>query len=191
MSANLVVDLGQTTIQAASIVAGGGGLGVMSGQIGITSGLVNVCSGGIVGQGVNLGQSDTYCNLVVAGQLINGSGQLRIAVQTSDTDTSGNYTDPTSGLPTFPTSFSSGGILFLNSGGLGSGVLGGGTSGQAAQSGFFTCAAFQRVGTFARAVALSGDFYVGPLSVGFISNLRTTGSGGGQTQSPGSGGVNV
>ncbi len=59
------------------------------------------------------------------------------------------------------------------------------------QSGFSVYGAFQRLGRFARAVALSGDFYVGPLSVNIVSQLRTTGSGGGFSFSPTSGVVNV
>ena len=190
-SANLVVDLGGTCQAMTTIAVGGGGLGVMSGQIGVVSGLAMLASGGIVGQSVDMLHSDTFCNLMVAGQLINTSGQLRIAVQTSDTDVSGNYTDPTSGLAQFPTYFQSGGILWLNSGGQGSGVLNVGASGYALQSGFIQFAAFQRPQRFARAVALSGDFYVGPLSVGFVSQLKTTSSGGGFSYSPGSGVVSV
>lgn len=190
-SANLIVDIGNTAQFQPTILPGGGGIGVTSGQIGIVSGIIMVASGGIVGQSVDMLHSDTFCNLMVAGQALNTSGQLRIAVQTSDSDTSGNYTDPTSGLAVMPTSFQSGGILWLNSGGAGSGTIGGGISGNAMQSGFVQFAAFQRPGRFARAVALSGDFFVGPLMVGFVAQNKTTGSGGGYTLAPSSGTVNV
>jgi hypothetical protein len=173
----------------------------MSGQIANVSGNANLASGGIVGQSVDLLHSDTFCNVMVAGQPTTTSGQLRIAVQTSDSDVSGTYTDPTSGLNQLPTYFSSGGILIMNSGGLLGSVLGqvggGGAasgvpnSGYAIQSGFVQFAAFQRLGRFARAVALSGDFYVGTLNVAFISQYRTTGSGGGFSFQPSSGGISV
>lgn len=191
--ASHLIDLGGTCTALTTIAAGGGGLGTMSGQIGITSGLVNTASGGVVGQSCNLQHADSYCNLLVQGQLLNGSGQLRIAVQCSDTDTSGSYVDPTSGFSVFPGPWQSGGILWLNSGallgttfnaiqtGATSGVP---ASGYAVQSGFTVAAGFIRNGIFARAVALSGDFYVGPLSVSFISQSRETSSGGGFTMSP-------
>lgn len=189
--ASHAVDLGGTTVSQTTIATGGGGLGVMSGQIGLASGLAYAASGGAVGQIVDLKDADSYCNLHVAGQALQTSGQLRIAVQTSEDTTSGNYTDPTSGLTTFPGFFSSGGILFLNSGGAGSGVLDGGVSGEAMQSGFSVFAAFLREKRYVRAVMLSGDFYMGPLHVTFVSQKRYTSSGGGQTQAPGSGAVNV
>ena len=133
---------------------------------------------------------------MVAGLPSVYSGQLRIQVQCSDVDTSGNYTDPTSGLPQFPTNFSSGGILWINSGGLTGAISdasssGTPNSGHGVSGGFVAFAGFQRVGTFVRANALAGDFYEGSLSVGFVSQSRTTGSGGGYTYSPGSGNVNV
>lgn len=190
-SANLIVDIGGTAQTMITLAAGGGGIGVMSGQVGIASGLVYAASGGIIGQTIDMLNSDTFCNLMVAGQSLNTSGQLRIAVQTSDTDTSGLYTDPTSGLAQLPTYFSSGGILILNSGGVGSGVLNNGVSGQAMQSGFLQFAAFQRPGRYARANVVSGDFYFGPLTLAFVAQLHTTGSGGGFSYSPSSGVVNV
>lgn len=188
-SANLIVDIGGTAQTAPTITTTN--TGIQANQVGIASGLIYVGSGGVVGMSVDMLNSDTFCNMMVQGQNLNGSGQLRIAVQTSDTDTSGLYTDPTSGLAQFPTYFSSGGILILNSGGLGSGVLNNGYSGQNLQSGFLQFAAFQRPGRYARAVALSGDFYWGPLQVGLVAQLHTTGSGGGFSYSPSSGVVNV
>lgn len=179
MSASYLVDLGSTTQMAVSIQDGP----ILSGSI------TAPCSGAIIGQGINMINSDSYCNLFVAG--VTASGQLRVQVQSSDTDTSGTYTDPTSGLPNLPGAFQSGGLLWINSGGLLGGVLGSGTSGQYVASGFATSQAFLRPGTFARANLLSGDFAVGGFTIGFISQLKTTGSGGGFSFQPSSGTVNV
>ncbi len=149
----------------------------------------SVCpgSGTIIGATCNLGNANTLCNLYAMGVTL--SGQLRLQVQTSDSDTSGNFTDPTSGLPVFPGAFQSGGILWINSGGAGGGILGAQMSGESVLSGFSVAAAFQRPGTFARINVLSEGTaqFAGPLVAGFISNLRTIGSGFGTTQSPGSG----
>jgi hypothetical protein len=173
-----------------------------------------VASGGLnqVGLSVDMNNADTFCNVLIVGTANTGSGQLRVAVQTADADVSGQYTDPTSGLVQMPTIFESGGIVRLNSGGLLGGTYQGtvsqgpGTtapagmvfansgspqSGYAIQSGFVVFAGFQRPGRFVRATLVSGDFYDGPLAVGFVSQLRSTGSGGGATYSPGSGSVNV
>lgn len=162
MSANLIVDLGNSAQLTPSIVN------------------VNAfpCSGAIIGNTVDLLQADTYCNLIIAGGL-SQSGQLRIQVQTSDATTSGSFTDPTSGLTQLPTSFSSGGVYFINSGS------------SALQSGFYRSPAFQRPHRYARAIAMSGDFWQSTLTAGFVSQLRTTGSGGGFVYSPSSGTVSV
>ena len=179
MSANLLVDLGNTCQMAVSLT----GTTILSGS------LFAPCSGALIGQSIFLGNADTYCNLFAAG--LSPSGQLRLQVQCADSDVSGSYTDPTSGLAQLPGTFASGGILFINSGGAGGGVLGAFVSGQAIASGFATAQGFQRTGTFARVNALSGDFFAGGLAAGFISQLRTTGSGGGFSYSPTSGTVNV
>lgn len=168
MSASLVVDLAASAVLQPSISADP----LLSG------GSPFAASGGLVGGIVDLNNANTYCNLyVTAGQCY--SGNCRIAVQTSDSTTSGTFTDPTSGLAALPTTFQSGGLLWLNSGG-GSQL-----------SGMFECAAFQRPHRYARAVLLSGGFFAGTLSVGFISQRRSVGSGGGFTYLPGSGTVNV
>jgi hypothetical protein len=135
--------------------------------------------------------SDTYCNMQVTG--LSTSGQLRVQIQVSDSDTSGTYTDPTSGLAQFPTNFQSGGILWINSGGTTNGTFGALISGHAIASGFTESAAFQRIGRFVRANTLTETTaqYAGPLSVTFISQFRTTGSGGGFSYQPGSGVINV
>lgn len=177
LSANTVVDIGNTCQFQMSIVGN-----VQSG------GPPSPCSGAVIGLSCDMIHSDTYCNLVVVGA--SSSGQLRVQVQCSDTDTSGTYTDPTSGLASFPGAFTSGGLLFINSGGAGNGLLGPFTSGQAIASGFGQAQAFQRTGRFTRANLLSGDFGAG-VSVGFISQYKTTGSGGGFTWSPQSGPATV
>lgn len=184
MSANLIVDLGDTSLGGNSI---NGGL-VLSG------GVITPCSGTLVGAGVDMNNANTFCNLVVAGTFT--SGLLSLRVQCADSDVSGSYTDPTSGLAQMPTAFSAasggGSLWIINSGA--NNTINGQTwaSGlQAISSGFQAAAGFQRTGRFVRALALSGDFACGPVAVGFLSQLRTTGSGGGYSPSPGSGGVNV
>lgn len=180
MSASTTVDLGNTCQILPSITGAGPG-----------SGIVYAASGAIIGQSIDRLNSDTFCNLLVQGQAVFGSGLLRVAVQSANADVSGQYTDPTSGLAALPTAFSSGGILWINSGALGGGVLGALTSGQAVQSGFSAAAGFQAPGRYVRANVLSGDFYAGPLNVSFVSQLHTTGSGGGFSMSPSSGAVSV
>lgn len=182
MSAGLALDLGSTTLAYPSIIATGAG-----------SGLAFPGSGSLVGGSVDLLTANTFCNVYVGGiELTNQSGQLRVAVQTAPADTSGLYTDPTSGLAVLPTWFSSGGILILNSGGTGGGTRGAQTSGQSILSGFFEMASFQRPQRYARLVTLSGDLgYAGPLQAGFISNLKLIGSGGGFSPAPSSGAVSV
>lgn len=193
MSASLLVDMQGTLQMGLSIGVGGAG-----------SGLIYPASGAVIGASINMGNADTACNLMLAGNEVFGSGQLRVAVQCADADVSGQYTDPTSGLAQLPSWFSSGGILILNSGALLNGTLQGalstqGTnsgqpqSGYQIQSGFVVAGMFQRPapGQFVRAVVLSGDFYAGPLTATFVSQYRTTGSGGGFSFLPGSGVVNV
>ena len=157
-------------------------------------------SGTFIGQGIFLGNADTFCNVVIQGMAVCVSGPLVLQVQCADADVSGQYTDPTSGLAQLPTWFSSGGLLILNSGGGASssgGLQNGFASGFAIASGFQVAAGFQRPvpGTFARINFFSGfgtatgtkNQYLGNLTAGFISHLRTTGSGGGFTYSPQSG----
>ncbi len=178
MSANLLIDLGNTCQLAPSLYSGNG----VSGQV---CGL----SGVWVGEIVDLLNSDSFCNVYINGKAVYASGNLIIGVQTSDALTSGSFTDPTSGLSVMPTSFQSGGVVWVNSGATG-GVLGPLQSGQAVMSGFMASAAFQRPGRYARLVFNSG-FYIGSLQAGFISQLKTTGSGGGFSWLPQSGGSTV
>lgn len=166
MSANLVIDVG-ATCQTELSIASVNGVGS------------SPASGTIIGRGVDMMSSDTYTNLfVIGGQSL--SGGFRVAVQTADQNVSGNYTDPTSGLPrtALPTFFLSGGVFIA-------------ASGAGNSSGSVNFAAFQRPHRWARAVVLSGGAFNAPVEVGFLAQLLTTGSGGGFSFSPGSGVVNV
>lgn len=183
MSASLLIDLGNTTAQGNTTSIPNGVLVSPSGQL---CGL----SGVLVGASVDLLNTNTYCNVYITGQAALVSGPLIVGVQCADTDTSGLYTDPTSGLPQLPTAFSSGGVIILNSGSSGGMFAGGPISGQCVMSGFAFSAAFQRPQRYVRATFNSG-FFIGPVNVSFISQSKTTGSGGGFTFSPGSGSVNV
>lgn len=199
-SASLVVDVGGTCLTYPSLPVGASGT---------LSGGVFSSSGTLVGQTVDMLHANSFTNLQICGLSLNTSGQCQIQVQVSDTDTSGNFTDPTSGMTlsssggSMPTWFASGGILWLNSGGLLGGTLqgavnaGGGLAGAAGTSGtpnsgyfitsgFTVAAGFTRQARFVRANVLSGGFYVGPLHLSFLGNLRTTGSGGGFVGSSGS-----
>jgi hypothetical protein len=164
MSASLLVDLGNTCALQDSIAP----------AVGVGS---TPASGVIVGIPVDMNNANSFCNvLVAAGQSL--SGQFKVLVQSSDSTASGTFTDPTSGLAQLPTSFLSGGVFICNSGGT-------------ASSGGIQSAAFQRTGRYVRAIIMSGDQNNSPVNVGFISQLRTTGSGGGYSLSPGSGVINV
>lgn len=181
MSASYLVDLGGSCQLTPSI------FGIQS-----TSGNVYAASGATIGQSCFTPYSDAACNVVIQGNCAYGSGQLRVQIQTAPADVSGQYTDPTSGLAVLPSWFSSGGLLWLNSGGLLGMTVGGQASGQSSghqiSSGFAEAAYFQKPNTYLRANVLSGDFYCGDLAVTFVSQFRTTGSGGGfSTQPQGSG----
>lgn len=180
MSASLLVDLFNTCDIRLTLGLGGAG-----------SGLIYPCSGAVFGDIVGMPHDHVFTNLLVAGNRVCGSGQLRVVVQTAPDTNSGSFTDPTSGAASFPTAFTSGTILTLgaNSGG----TLGPAVSGQNIQSGFAVGAGFQRPAghIYARAYVMSGDFFAGPLTAMFVEQKRTTGSGGGFSYSPGSGAVNV
>ncbi len=190
--ASFLVDLGQTCLIQDSLVVGPVGAGVSpSGQ---AAGL----SGVVVGMSVDMIDANTFTNLFIGGvSVVPTSGPLIVGVQTSDTDVSGNFTDPTSGMASgnwpFPTAFISGGFVVFNSGGTG-GTFHTFRSGHAIASGFMEAAGFLRPHRYARALFVSGtagaggNQYVGQLQVGFVAELRTTGSGGGFAYAPGSGG---
>lgn len=184
MSANLVVDLRQTTSYWTSIQQ----------SVRVASG---VGTGAVVGSIVDLLTANTLCNVFAAGANFN-SGIMQILVQTSDTTTSGNFADPTSGIPVtaLPPGIHSGGVFLLNSGLWQSGgALGAKVSGVSRfASGGMDFAAFLRPHRYARLVLLSGAagglaFHSGDasLTAGFVSQLKITGSGGGSTLSPASG----
>ncbi len=133
-------------------------------------------SGVIVGDVVDLLHAHGYCNLLVTTG-VSPSGVLRVSVQTSDTTTSGSFTDPTSGLVDFPTDFKSGALLWINSGGANF------------YSGNAVSAAFLRPHRYARALALSGGLFEGGFTATFIEQMHMTGTSGfaGFSLSPNSG----
>ena len=161
-----------------------GGLLICSG------GAMSSLSGIMVGAIVDLVNANTACQLIAMGNGF-GSGPLILAVQCSDNTTSGSFTDPTSGLAQLPGAFSSGGQLIIGSGpGAFVGLFNSGVSGQGILSGWMGASLFQRPQRYARVLVASG-FYDGTLVAGFLSNLRTTGSGGGFSASPLSGNTAV
>lgn len=191
MSANLVVDLFNNVHSQPSLpstaVAGKGGIAVTSG------GCVSSLSGVLIGDIIDLGDANTVCNVYVAGKPI-GSGPLIIGVQCSDSTASGTFTDPTSGLAQLPGKFASGGFLILGSGAWTDGfvgIFGSGVSGNIFLSGVMTGSYFQRPQQFARLFLASGFADVAGFQAGFITQLRTVGSGGGYSYQPTSGAVNV
>ena len=171
MSASLVVDLFNTTLALPSITDR-----QLSGQW--------PGSGAVIGNVCDLLYANTLTNVYCASDIAL-SGQIRIAIQCSDTTASGSFTDPTSGvlanagLGGGTVNVQSGGLIYVNSGGAG------------LFSGAMTFAAFQRPQRYARAVALSGFLFDGGFQVGFIANLKQTSGQIGSTQSPGSGTVSV
>ena len=182
MSANLIVDLSSTTQSVPSLP----GAVVLS-----PSGMLAGLSGQLVGVIVDMLHADTFTNVYIAGRSYT-SGPLLVGVQTSPNTTSGNFTDPTSGLAQLPTWFSSGGWLQLCRSGTAPGTKnnGEGVSGQFALSGFVEFAAFQRPHRYARLVFGSG-FYDGRIEAGFVGQYHNTGSGAGFSLAPGSGSVSV
>lgn len=145
MSANLTIDLLNTTLFVPSIISVPNAV-YASGAFPGSAIVVGISGAPIVGQWVDMKNTDTYCNLwaVVgtnAGPTSGGasggvSGAILIAVQTAEglfdvplgndafsgnifsggAPMSGNFSDPTSGLAQFPTTLSSGGVWILNSG---------------------------------------------------------------------------
>ena len=176
MSANLIVDLCNGADYATSVTIGSG-------------------SDLTVGRIVDLLQGNTYCNVFCAGGVAGGSGPIQLQLQTADVLTSGSFTDPTSGLVLgqFPVGVVSGGNVWINSGLWGSGNYSLSAPVNSAPlfcSGGIGFAAFQRPGRYARLINVSG-VYPGAITAGFVTQKKTTGSGGGFDYSPGSGTVNV
>lgn len=142
-------------------------------------------SGTTIGQGLDFTLANGYCNVVVNGGP-SLSGSFQVAVQCAASNTSGLFTDPTSGLLQMPSNLNSGGILICNSGAnlSGSNFLSGGTS----ELGAFLRPAGQ---PWVRAVILSGSQMHAPVNVAFIEQALITGSGAGFTYLPSSGVINV
>lgn len=180
MSANLVLDLRQTTQHYASVVSPS----IVASGIG---------PGTLVGGVVDFLTANAFCQVFVAGG--GYSGVLRYLVQTSDSTTSGSFVDPTSGIPTaaLPPGIHSGGVFIVNSGLWQSGGPFGSVMSGAPRfaSGGIEFGAFLRPHRYARLVQLSGGsilFQSGMTAIGgFVSQLKTTSSGGGTTLSPASG----
>lgn len=183
MSANLLVDLGNTAQLGYSLP---NNVAIGSGGVVDTRN-----SGASVGASVDMLHSDTWCNVLVAGICLT-SGPLVLQVQVSDSDVSGNYTDPTSGMASIAGPMQSGGLIYLGLSGIANpGLFNSGfVSGQSLLSGFAAAAGFTRNGRYARVNALSG-FYQGPLTALLVSQYKTTGSGGGFSFAPGSGTISV
>lgn len=178
------VDLGFTTQASASLpstaVAADGPIAITSG------GCISSLSGVMIGDIIDLVNANSYCNVFVAGRSIT-SGPLLVGVQCSDSTASGTFTDPTSGLPSLTNRFSSGGYMVLGSGPATDatlGVFGSGTSGNYFLSGFCAIGAFQRPQRYARLYLGSGFGVMAGFTAGFISQLKTTGSGFGTSQQP-------
>lgn len=175
MSANSFIDpqCVQFAVSICSTLAASGWTGVVP------------CSGAVIGTPVDLLHANAYTAVFLCG--VSSSGQAKLQVQTSNSTASGTFTDPTSGLnlsgQQLTGAIQSGGLLWVNSGGLLGGLLGPITSGQVLASGFFVTASFQRPNRYARCNIQSGDFIAGSLTAGFMASFRTTGSGGGFSQS--------
>lgn len=135
-------------------------------------------SGTLVGDWVDLQNGNTNCNVWISTDPAVNSGGPIIGVQTSPDTTSGNFTDPTSGFAAsdLPSWMTSGGLYRVGASGYPSNLL----------SGVIAFGHFQRPHRYAR-LNFVGGAYVGGLAAGFVTNVRTTGSGGGFTYSPSSG----
>lgn len=175
-SAGLILDLAATGDYRVSYMSTSGG-------------------GSAVGEIVDLLHANSYTNIFAAGNA-GASGSTSYQIQTSDSTASGTFTDPTSGLARIPQFLCSGGVFVANSG-----LWVSGNQSLSAPvnnaplfcSGGVQFAAFLRpdlAGRYARIVVLSGA-YTAAVTAGFISQKKTTGSGGGFSFSPQTGVVNV
>ena len=128
-------------------------------------------SGIIIGGIIDFIHANSFTNLLVAAGQSN-SGTFRLGVQTSDTTNSGDFVAPYSGSAYLPTAFTSGMVLTFGS--------------TAYNSGFIDSAAFQAPARYGRInlLAETTDQWQGALLAGFVRQYKTTGSGGGFTQSP-------
>ena len=173
--ADYVIDLGFNTQSTPSFpstaVAADDGIAITSG------GAISSLSGVLIGSIVDLVNCNAYCNVNVMGRGF-GSGPLVVGIQTSPGTPSGDFTDPTSGLPVLPRGINSGGFLILGSGPATDatlGIFGSGVSGQYLLSGFNAIAAFQRPHRYGR-LFIGSVFFYGLGHAGFITNFKTTGS---------------
>ena len=171
MSANLVVDLGNTTQHETSVVDGSAGSGIVIGNV------------------VDMLPSDTLCNFAITvGNMT--SGRVEFAVQESDTLTSGSFAAIT--VNSGQSFWLSGGRTSINSSGLTAAAGGGLMSGVGRVSGNCFIGWFQRNKQYVRAILESGNPQTDTQTAGaFVSQLLQTGSGGGFTLSPSSGAVSV
>lgn len=158
----------QTSDLISGFVASGGGLPTSGSFTDPTSGLpqmpTNFNSGGIIWINSGLFVLPGAGGLSGGTAYVNGAPQGTYPFGTHPVFTAqgaGGYNATSGGAPVFA---SGGGIAF---------------------------AAFLRPHRFARLIVLSGASSVAPIIAGFLSNLKTTGSGGGRTFSPTSGGVTV
>jgi hypothetical protein len=211
-SANYVVDLTPQSVYTGVSIFNAAGQGVgIAPTLNASGYTINANLGTTIGQSLDMLQADAFTNIFLAGLAIN-TGELKVQIQVSDSDVSGNYTDPTSGYPANqfplyggPTQFAnlggvfSGGMVYFGSG-CGGGDLYGQASGHSAESGFMVCQPFIRNARYMRLNVLSGGIvatytsgYQGSLIAGAIGQLKTTGGSGGAgfVYSPGSGTVNV
>jgi len=165
--ANLIIDLANSTINGMSVLN--------------TSGSTLPSSGVNVGRAVDLLQANTLCNVATTyGNA--ASGFIGIQVQESDTNVSGNFVPVLVFSGTW--SWLSGGRFVLQSSGIGQ-------SGTGPVSGGTLFNAFERRFRYVRAITESGGLWDAPVNVGFISQSKIDGSGGGFSFSPGSGVVSV
>ncbi len=150
-------------------------------------------SGTFIGQVVDIINANTFTNVLVTGGP--GSGPFQVQVQSSDATTSGSFTDPTSGLAVFPTNFLSGGLMWVNSGLWASGTPYGPVSAISGSpyfsSGGAWAGGFQCPQRYVRVNLTSGNAFPAEITASIVKQQRTTGSGGGQSQLPGSGAINV
>ena len=165
--ANLVIDIGGSCLFDLSNIN--------------TSGSTTPSSGVLVGRGVDLLNASTLCNAMVSYGT-SQSGFIGVQFQESDTDVSGNYVPIQVASGTW--NWLSGGRLVINSSGIGQ-------SGVGIVSGDMAFSAFERRYRYVRSIVESGGLWDAPVNVGFVSQLKVTGSGGGFSYSPGSGTVNV
>lgn len=157
MSANLIVDLRNTSKHAVSIADAIG---------------IKPASGVIIGHIVDLLAQNTMCQVIITHGL-SQSGFFGVQFQESDTTLSGDFTAvEASGTAQWNNPWVSGGRIVVNSGG-GSLISGG-----------VVCGAFERGKRYVRAILESGGLFDATGTIAFLSQHKTTGSGAGFTMNP-------